>query len=334
MKLFSANSKGTGKLGGSVYAINHGVQIKREYQGKVSNPNTTQQVSQRSRFKLASQVSAAMAPVIAFPRKGLQSPRNLFVKRNMPYFYGDEGGAQVSYENLQLVPGNMSLPSIQVDRTSGTSTTIALAGDASKVCDRVIYCVFLKGSDNALLLQASVVVSEAGESGSFPARIQHIYGDIIVYAYGMRDNSAKARAKYGNYFVENATDVARLISSRALELSDYTFTQTRGVSLAYDVNENDTPTTGEVMVYLTVVNGGVVDITSLPEPVAVTGNYSFVVDLGSTVSMHASHPQNFNFLGWYRNGEQTPFSMDERIVLTANGLIDVIARYDNHGGLE
>ena len=57
MKIYSLDGKGSGKVGGSVYYVNRGVQVRREYTAAVTNPSTDAQVGQRSRFKLASQVS-------------------------------------------------------------------------------------------------------------------------------------------------------------------------------------------------------------------------------------------------------------------------------------
>lgn len=334
MKLYSANGKGKGKLGGFVYSINHGVQVKREYNGSPSNPSTDSQVSQRSRFKLASQISAALAPVIGFPRKGIQSPRNLFVKRNMPYFYGDPSGAQVSYENLQLVQGNMSLPAVVVFRPTEGNMRLYLKSDATLICNRVIYSVFIKGSDNQLQLAFSAVVSDAGPRGDFNIETDPIAGDLVVYAYGMRDNSAKAKAKYGNYTVENAMDVAYLISSRALEMSDYTFTQTRGTTLSYDEEQSQSADANSAMLFITVINGGTVHVTIGQRTQDVTDNLREVVPLGGAVTLTCDNINNREFLGWYNNGEAEPFSTDANISITMNGLRDIIARWSNHEGLE
>ena len=81
MKLSGIAGTGSGKLGSQVYASVAGEQIVRNYQPKVSNPNTTKQVNQRSRFKLMSQLSAAMASVIVIPKEGMRSSRNLFSKK-------------------------------------------------------------------------------------------------------------------------------------------------------------------------------------------------------------------------------------------------------------
>lgn len=57
-------SRAKGKLGGVVYQQYEGMQISREYQPVVKNPQTTKQVENRAKFKLSSQVTAQFAEVI------------------------------------------------------------------------------------------------------------------------------------------------------------------------------------------------------------------------------------------------------------------------------
>lgn len=57
--------KGVGKVENLVVSQVGGVTIARAYQPNVSNPKTEKQVDQRARLKLASQIAAAMSPVIA-----------------------------------------------------------------------------------------------------------------------------------------------------------------------------------------------------------------------------------------------------------------------------
>lgn len=84
MKLQGFVGKGSGKLGASVWTVRKGVQIVREYNDKVSNPNTQPQVEQRAKFKLLTQLSAIVADAMAFSNVAPgQSMRNMFMKRNM-----------------------------------------------------------------------------------------------------------------------------------------------------------------------------------------------------------------------------------------------------------
>lgn len=57
-------SRAKGKLGGVVYQQYEGMQISREYQPNVKNPQTEKQVENRADFKLASQAVAMFKEVI------------------------------------------------------------------------------------------------------------------------------------------------------------------------------------------------------------------------------------------------------------------------------
>lgn len=56
-------SRAKGKLGGVVYQQYEGMQISREYQPVVKNPQTTKQTENRAKFKTASQVVAQFSEV-------------------------------------------------------------------------------------------------------------------------------------------------------------------------------------------------------------------------------------------------------------------------------
>lgn len=83
MKLTSIIGKGTGKLGGSVFAVSEGRQIVREYQPKVGNPRTEKQQEQRAKFSGLVLLAREFAPSLMFlSRKAGVTERNEFVRRN------------------------------------------------------------------------------------------------------------------------------------------------------------------------------------------------------------------------------------------------------------
>lgn len=334
MKLFSHNGKGTGKLGGSVYVINHGVQIEREYNGTISNPSTVPQVSQRSRFKLASQISAALDPVIAIPRKGILSPRNRFVKRNIGYFYGGPDGAQVTYENLQITQGCIGLPGFRAARELEGKITLAMQDSVLASCDHVIYSVFKKTSEDQLQLMNSVSVPVDDTNAEAIIDIDDVAGNLVFYAYGIRLKNARARAKYGQYQVQTGVDFAKLIANRTIEMSDVQFTQTRGTSLGQGDEESITPGEGEVIIYIGTNGSGRVNAkinNGEEEPVE---NGYIRVNIGDLVTLKEIAVSGYYFRGWYNNGEQYPFSTESQITFTASEMGDIVAIWHTEGGLE
>lgn len=339
MKRYSANGKGSGKLGGSVYVINHGVQIEREYNGEVSNPNTPAQVGQRARFKLASQVSAALENVIVIPRKGILSPRNRFVKRNMQFFYGGVDGAQVTYENLQLTLGSNGLPYILVERQKGGELELKLMEPVQKAVSYVAYSIFRKTDEGLLQLVASEIVKVDEDNVDASVTISDPGSDLVIYAYGYRMKNAKAKAKYDNYRVSNATDMAKLIANRRIELSDVYFTATRGTSIADKESTNPQPGEDDVMLYLNTNGLGTIGLKVNVEDVAEVESGAYSVKKGSVVELTAKPAKlaggDFvGFDGWFNNGEQTPFSMATTYQFSATAMRNIIARWHPWSGLE
>lgn len=231
MKLSGISGKGSGRIGSSVYAVSGGVQVVRQYNPNVNNPSTPAQVVQRSRLKLASQIAAAMADVIAIPKSGLVSSRNAFMKRNFDLFVGSEKGASCQYAKLQLTGSAIGLPAVNAEKSDAQTLSVKLASNATAIASRVIYNVFAKTTEQQLMKIASRVVTDAGENGTFPLKVTTSATELVVYAYGMRDMSSTASAKYGNYHVQSGEDIAKLVANRKLSAADYTFTQTQGFDM-------------------------------------------------------------------------------------------------------
>ena len=326
-KGINLNSKFRGKLGAVVYSVNTGVQIAREYNPQVKNPNTMSQMNQRSRLKLASQLAAALSPVIAIPREGLVSPRNLFIKGNMDFVSANEGQAMISYENIQLTKGVAGIPAVKAAREA-SNINIELVSDARKSVSRIVYIVYTKTSEDQLQYIDSVVVSEAGESGTFPSTIADFVGDVVIWAYGIKDNSSSATSKYGNYSVNNGEDIAQLVMTRKLAAGDFQFTQTRGTTLfeGQEGTTNATPT--QNLVYITASGPGTVSGTGF------TGNRK-AVNKGESVTVKATPNGGAKFDGWRLNGSSQNVSSTADYTFTPTSTTDLIAVFstDDYGDM-
>lgn len=219
--------KGVGKIENIVVSQMGGVSIARAYQPNVKNPSTLPQVNQRARLKLASQLAAAMAPVIAMARQGIISGRNQFIAKNMPLITAEEGTAQVSFANLQLTNGAVALPDIDVSRASN-ALTVKLAASAATAVSQVVYILYSINSENRLQLVDSKIQVASGSDGLFETMFKAPTGKVVVYGYGMKEMSSSAGAKYASYQVQNATDIASLVGTRKISTSDFQFTKTSG----------------------------------------------------------------------------------------------------------
>lgn len=316
MKLYGY-LKGNGKLGNIVVSQVGGETIARDYQPNVSNPNTQMQVNQRGRFKLMTQIAAALAPVIAIPKKGLVSGRNQFVSRNIGQVYANDNVTSVSVENLQLTAGSSGLPAVVASRTAAAgSVSVKLASSAAMACSRVVYCMFVKTSYERLQYVTSIVADDVDGDGLFSAQLPAVGADAVIYAYGIKDLNAAASAAYGNYGVQNGEDVARLILSRSLSMSDYSFTQTRGTTLYGGELDNDAPGEGETKIYVTVNGNG-----------SVTGGG--IITYGETAKLQATPAEGSTFVGWVENGSKNVISQNPTLMFKAEQISDYVAIFSN-----
>lgn len=313
MKLAGIVGTGSGKMGNAVFSVVGGAQIVRQYQPNVANPSTLKQINVRARLKLLSQLAAVYAPTLAFTKDGLKSARNQFIEKNFINTYANGGSAQITYENLQLTPGNLGLPQIVAERAQATGISVEMSEDARGVASRIVYVLMVKTSENALQFVDSKIIDAAGNDGKFPTTFAYIAGDIVVHAYGMRDTNAAASAKYASYNVQSASDLATLVANRSLSLSDYQFTRTHGATMGTNESNIDPVPAGKARVYVTPTAGG-----------EATG--AGIFDIGSQVTVTATPNQGMEFVGWYLNGGGF-VSASAEYTFTLQQMTDLVARF-------
>lgn len=311
-RINSIIGKVTGKIGGMVFSSTGGEVIAREYNPNVSNPNTTKQVDQRAKLKLMSQIAAALAPVIVIPKEGLKSSRNLFIKKNFSSVDAVSGVAQVTYENLQITAGNAALPAIHILRSQQAGVQVYLEERCDAAVSRVVYIMYKKTSEQTLQYMQSVIAEAAGADGTFPAQLLYVEGDIVIFAYGMKDLNGKATATYSNYAVESGLDIAKLAMSRQMNLKDYQFTMTRGTTLFAGESESIEVPEGSARVFVTALGPG-----------SVSG--AGVFEIGSQVTVVATPDSGKYFRGWKNNGSDAIISTDASYTFELAGQTDLIA---------
>lgn len=329
-KQTSLFGKVSGKIGSVVFSTSGGQTISREYNPNVANPNTIAQVNQRARMKLMSQLSSALSPVIAMTKDGLVSKRNKFTKINFPASYALNGTAQITYENLQITEGNTSFPALTAQGEQNIETgdyeiIASLSVAPSATINRVVYCLFRKTDEGKLEYVTSSIVTNANALG-------RIYGvelpwqngqEYVLFAYGMSDTSERATAQYGNLNVVSASDLARLVATRAISYQDYQFTQTRAITIAGDGTAVQPSESGRVRIYATPLGQGG----------TVTGAGTF--DVGASVTLTATPSQGYTFRAWLKNGTNEVLSSANPWTFEAATQIDAVAAFDvdTGGGL-
>lgn len=314
-----------GKIGSVVFSTSGGSIIAREYNPNVANPNTMAQINQRARMKLMSQLSASLSPVLAMTKDGLVSKRNKFTKLNFPASYALNGVAQITYENVQITEGNTSLPALTAaGQVSGGNMQLGagLLVNPTATISRVVYCLFKKTAEGKLEYITSQIVStrqQNPEAAYFVAIFPNMpVAEYVIFAYGMSDTSERASANYGNLNVVTASDLAKLIATRAISFSDYQFTQTRAITIASDGTAVQPEQAGKVRVY----------VTALGQGGTVSGGGSF--DIGESVTVVATPANGFDFVRWAYNGTNETASTSASYTFTVNQQTDLVAIFEVH----
>lgn len=191
MKLTSIVGTGTGRLGGSVFAVRNGQQIVRAYQAVVQNPKSIAQVSQRAKMKLASQISAVFAKEITpWRREGSVSGRNRFVSslfsRGSIMYDDAESRAEINLLDIDLtgsrVPNGMGrVGDVSVE---GFNVTIPyFIFDEFRGGMAVVIIVRPSTSVGAVILgKSETVIPSAGNVTTITTTSTQLQtGDIIFY---------------------------------------------------------------------------------------------------------------------------------------------------------
>lgn len=289
-KVYGMGGLATGKKGNEVYAIRSGENIVRQYQPRVSNPNTSAQVASRAKLKLMSQLAAAISPVIAIKAKGLQSSRNLFIKLNYGFVQYDAETASINLNQIQLTKSNISFPDFIVSREDNLHCNIQLSEGAAEDFDKVCYIIYVKQPDQTLRLLDSKLISEAGEQGVFPAVMKYSASAIVVYAYGIRLNSERVKARFGQMVAPSAIDIAQLLVKSSEVMGDVTLSETRGLTM----NVGETLDSSDNVIRATIAVAKSGDGT-----VAGGGRY----EVGTQVTVVATPNNGATFLGWHENSK-------------------------------
>lgn len=324
-KQTSLFGKISGKLGAVVFSTTGGETISREYNPSVANPSTQAQVNQRARMKLMSQLSASLSPVLAMTKDGLVSKRNKFTKLNFPASYALNGVAQVTYENVQITEGNTALPALSAGagiNQDKMQMGVLFYEEPSASISRVVYCLFRKTNEGKLEYVKSDINSQRvaqGVEGFFYSQFTNLpIAEYVVFAYGMSDTSERATASYGNLNVVTASDLARLVATRAISFSDYQFTQTRAITIASDGTAVQPEQAGKVRCY----------VTALGQGGTVSGGGSY--DIGASVTVVATPASGYDFQYWMLNGTQQRVSTDASYTFTIQQQTDLVAVFDVH----
>lgn len=226
MKLSGIFGKGSGKVGSSVFAVSGGEQIVREYNPKVSNPQTDAQVAQRAKLKLMSQIAAALAIIIAFAKNGLVSARNQFVSANIGKATFADGKATIEIPAITLTGSEAVFPDVDAHVTNGAANNVNLTGAPTSDVDAVLYACVEVNDDDKLEVVSQKLVAKDDTNATFAANLPDCLEGNYVFAYGIKFANASDRIRFENYIATYTGDVATLAIMSNMKMSGATFTKT------------------------------------------------------------------------------------------------------------
>lgn len=278
----------SGKIGALVYATQNGENIVREKAASVANPNTAAQVESRAKLKLMSQLTAVVAPVIAIKKDGIKNGRNQFISLNYAKCGYSNDAATVNLNQIQLTKGVASIAEFTADRASNTKIAVSLNEDMSERLDKVIYVCMEKQTDGTLNIRDSKVISAAGQNGDFAGELAYTDKAVVIYAYGMKENTDKAKASFGSMSAPTAEQVAKLLASRTISASDVTLTSTKGLTMLVGEDEKSSDDIENILVTATASGNG-----------SVSGGGRYPI--GTLVTLHATPVEEATFEGWHKD---------------------------------
>lgn len=286
MKIYSVLGKMKGKIGNIVVSSVNGEVVGREYNPNVANPNTAQQQTTRSKFKLASQLSAALAPVIAIRKDGNKTARNQFVQQNFDTINYNTGVASINLNQVQLTKSQIPFAGFNADRSVGDYINVELNIESSASLTRVVYILYRKLSDGSLQLFDSVIASIPGDDGKFPAQLAYTDAEVLLYAYGIKDLDNGITSKFGNMTAPNAENVAQLLVANADNMASVQLTKTAGLTMAIGEITGDSDDVERVLVTVLASGNG-----------SATGGGRY--EIGQAVTLRATPVEDATFEGWH-----------------------------------
>lgn len=302
--------KGSGKLGNIVCSTVAGETVARDYNPEVSNPNTESQVEQRAKFKLMSQLSSVMAPVIAIPKEKSQSSRNLFVRKNKGATVYDGIQATINLNRVQLTNGVTNIDTFGCDRSDHESCYCFYSGIDLVGMAGMVYCIFTKDAAGNLSLFDSAVVTENTERGDWGADLKYTDAEIVLYAYALIGDGDKAKAAFGNLEAPTAESLAKLLVSSNVAASTIKTTKTKAFTMAVGIEEGEwSEDDGKVRLTISVTGPGTADGA---------GRY----DIGERVRCTATPNSGMEFVGWYRGSQQVATSLNYEFDIVADTTVE------------
>lgn len=213
-------SRAKGKLGGVVYQQYEGMQISREYQPVVKNPQTTKQTENRAKFKLCSQFLAQFADIV----KVRLSPLSIYSRiqrgaaisacMDVTTFNNNEANLTVTDALRAINEKNISAVAAPVIGMSGQDVTITIPSGLSGMYN---ICAYNSTTGEFISKHAELWESDgSAKVVDLPIVPVGITPEYRIVALALETETAAGRAKLSNALAKQAkttVEVTRLIAS-------------------------------------------------------------------------------------------------------------------------
>lgn len=216
-------TKAKGKIGGIVFQQYEGMQIAKEYQPNVKNPNVPLQVATRSRFSLASKVVALTFPWLLPVMKAngfnySRFQRGDVLKRlmgNITYDSENENAVLNAFPNLRpngattsAIVANMSVANNEINLAIESEES--MAGAIASVI--AMYLPAYAGDTRTFNASGALATQTPG-SATYNATLplpSGFQGSIVILAYVSEESESASGVTYKDLVGSSATTIATL----------------------------------------------------------------------------------------------------------------------------
>lgn len=242
----------SGKMGNAVFRQRNGETVISQYQPIVKNPNTLAQQNARAAFKLATQLSAIMAPAIGTggvinrpARQG--TARNGFVSRNYQLITttndptsADKVTATIAMEKVQLTESMKQFGTITAESSFNAIRGI-ITGLPSLGSGNMSAKIVLVGYENLenggrrAYIHSMIDVPKDTETLTFKYRFDELPSpaDFTVLAFGMIElTTGKTKVDYNNIHTPSDENfISSIVIDKSLADGSMEVTNTIGVNV-------------------------------------------------------------------------------------------------------
>lgn len=213
-------SRAKGKIGGVVYQQYEGMQVSREYQPVVKNPQTTKQTENRAKFKLCSQFLAQFSDIV----KVRLSPLSIYSRiqrgaavsacMDVTTFSNNQANLAVTNALNAINEKSISGVTTPVISTSGNDVVITIPNGLTGM-----YTICAYNSTSGEFISKYTVSWEstgAAKTVDLPIVPVGITPEYRIVALSLETETADGRAKLSNALARQANttvEVTRLIAA-------------------------------------------------------------------------------------------------------------------------